>query len=272
MIAAANPPTVPAFVAFDELAEHYDKVFTRSLIGSAQRAAVWRVMRRVFKTGDRILEVNCGTGEDAFFLARHGMTVVACDGSSQMVEIAVRRGAERQQASVSFRVLRTEDIGVFRGQAPFDGLLSNFSGLNCLCDVPAFFAKTAELLRPGAGVVLCMSSRVCAWEVAWFGLRGRWGEALRRIPGQTVAVVHGRHIAVWYPRISTVVHAASPWFRAEMIAGIGITVPPSYAENWAQRHSKLMGRLAGLDRRICRWPVIRSAGDHFLLVFRRSEV
>ena len=67
----------PAGLAFDTLAERYDDMFTNSLICRAQRDAVWSMAIRTFRRGDRILELNCGTGEDALFLAHHGITVLA---------------------------------------------------------------------------------------------------------------------------------------------------------------------------------------------------
>jgi len=48
--------------AFDTVAEDYDRIFTNSAIGRAQRDAVWEVARTVFSPGSRILELNCGTG------------------------------------------------------------------------------------------------------------------------------------------------------------------------------------------------------------------
>jgi ubiquinone/menaquinone biosynthesis C-methylase UbiE len=68
-----------ATAPFDVLADTYDEVFTRSLLGKAQRAQVWRVLVQAYSTGQRVLEINCGTGEDALFLARRGIAAVACD-------------------------------------------------------------------------------------------------------------------------------------------------------------------------------------------------
>lgn len=101
-----------AGLAFDSIAEQYDDIFTRSLIGRAQRDAVWDVLRRTFRTGERILELNCGTGEDALFLSRLGVSVVACDASKRMIAVAARRmalmsGSTRATGSASHRAHRS---------------------------------------------------------------------------------------------------------------------------------------------------------------------
>jgi SAM-dependent methyltransferase len=229
-------------------------------------------MHRVFRKGDQVLEINCGTGEDALFLARHGIGVLASDASARMVEVASRRVDVEQPLAQepNFRVLRTEDIATLMPQAPYDGLLSNFSGLNCVQDLHQFFVHAAALLRCDAAAVLCMSSRVCAWEIAWFILRGQLQRATRRLSGHTVAMVQGCRIAVWYPSISAVLQAASPWFRAESVAGIGIAVPPSYVESWARKHPKVVRALGAIERRISKWPVCRAIGDHYVVVLRRN--
>ena len=73
---------VPAAgAAFDRIAPDYDRRFTDSLIGRAQRDAVWKVLTRTFRRDDKILELNCGTGEDAIYLASNGISVVALDAS-----------------------------------------------------------------------------------------------------------------------------------------------------------------------------------------------
>ena len=61
--------------AFDTLAESYDTIFTSTIIGRSQRSVVWAKAAAVFRAGDRVLELNCGTGEDALFLARRGVAL-----------------------------------------------------------------------------------------------------------------------------------------------------------------------------------------------------
>ena len=95
-------------LAFDSLAGKYDELFTRSLIGRAQRGAVWDVLLDIFEPGSHILELNCGTGEDALFLARHDCSVVACDASGQMIQTA-RQRMQSEDPDASDRVQASTD-------------------------------------------------------------------------------------------------------------------------------------------------------------------
>ena len=63
--------------AFSELADSYDDMFTDTSIGRVMRSAVWARLGATFVSGDRILELNCGTGVDASWLGTRGVQVIA---------------------------------------------------------------------------------------------------------------------------------------------------------------------------------------------------
>ena len=85
-----------AAVAFDRVASSYDELFTHTAIGRAQRKQVWEKLLAAFPPGSRILELNCGTGEDARFLAaRH-------PGRE------IRLAGDVQTAAEHFRIVRNE--------------------------------------------------------------------------------------------------------------------------------------------------------------------
>ena len=73
--------------AFDSFAADYDRSFTTSAIGQRLRAAVWRRLDAAFRPGDRVLELNCGTGEDAVYLGRRGVHVLTTDISTEMLTV-----------------------------------------------------------------------------------------------------------------------------------------------------------------------------------------
>jgi ubiquinone/menaquinone biosynthesis C-methylase UbiE len=263
-----------AATAFDRVAHSYDDVFTRSVIGRAQRNQVWQRLLAAFSPGERILELNCGTGEDARFLAQKGRSVVACDASSVMIEVAKGRGkleAGSGSAGTEYRQLANEDLSALLGQETFDGAFSNFSGLNCVADLQPVARNLARLVKPGGRVLICVWSRVCVAELAWFLLRGQVGKASRRLSGKAAARVGGVTIEVSYPTVRTVRRVFSPWFRLESHRAVGLFVPPSYVESWARKHDQLFARLEKLDQVFSSLPMFRVAGDHMLLEFVRCD-
>jgi|SRR5208282_607407 len=258
--------------AFDRVAASYDDLFTRTAIGQAQRKQVWRRLLRAFAPGERILELNCGTGEDARFLALRGRTIVACDASSRMIEVAVARTQrDAKGADIVFRQVANEDLGMLPRQQTFDGAYSNFSGLNCMADLQPVARNLASLVKPGGRVLLCLWSRVCLGELVWYLFQGRASKALRRFSGRAMARVGESVITVSYPTVGDVQRIFAPWFQLERRCAVGLFVPPSYVESWARKHETALGHLEKMDRVFARLPVFRDVGDHVLLEFTRCS-
>jgi ubiquinone/menaquinone biosynthesis C-methylase UbiE len=259
-----------AGAAFNGIAQDYDQIFTDSLIGRAQRDAVWKVLARTFRTNDRILELNCGTGEDAMFLAGNGISVFALDASRQMIVRAEQRLQHSSaQIPVVFYELPTERIGELHPETQYDGAFSNFSGLNCIADLGTVAASLAGLVKPDGRLVLCLSTRFCLIEILYYLALGQWRKALRRCKGYAEVTLDGVQFTVYYPTIRRICRSFAPYFRLYSCTGIGVAVPPSYLETWARQHPRLFLLLRRLEERLATLPILRSTGDHVLLRFER---
>jgi SAM-dependent methyltransferase len=259
-----------AAVAFDGIAASYDDLFTRSVIGRAQRKQVWRKLLHAFPQGSRLLELNCGTGEDARFLTARNRSVLACDASAAMITIA-NRYSQPRRANLQYLQLANENLDLLGEQGPFDGAFSNFSGLNCLDDLRPVARNLAELVRPECRVLLCLWSRFCLAELFWYLLHTQASKAIRRINGKATATISGITISVYYPTVRAVRKLFSAWFRLESQSAVGLFVPPSYTEEWIRKHDMLLPRLESLDQHFAEWPVLRNLGDHVLLEFVRCK-
>jgi ubiquinone/menaquinone biosynthesis C-methylase UbiE len=269
-----TPSPTPSVHGFDAIAEEYDGLFTYSSIGKAQRASVWEEMDRAFSAGQRIVEINCGTGVDAVHLAERGIQVVACDASARMIDVARRRlYASPLRRHIDFRVLATEDIHQLESARLFDGVLSNFAGLNCLSDLSSVARDLARLVRPGGKVVLCLFGRYCLWEFVWYALQGKFKKAMRRLGKQKISasLAPGNRVWIHYPSLGSLHVAFAPHFRLMRWKGVGIFVPPSYLEPWAARLAGLLRLAAKFDALIARWPGFRSLADHVVLTLERVE-
>ena len=258
----APAPAGPAASPFDALAADYDRSFTESLLGGVLRRAVWRRLDPAFVSGMRVLELACGTGEDAVHLGERGVRVLATDASGEMVEAARRKVVRRGLAGVvEARRLPFERLGELP-DAAFDGAFSNFGGLNCAADLPALARDLARLLRPGAPLLLCVMGPLVPWEWLWFGLHGDLRAAFRRFRR---GGARWRGLEVFYPSPGRLARPFRPGFRLARRAALGALVPLPAAEPWARRHPALVARLDARERRWeTAWPLPWLA-DHYLL-------
>lgn len=267
-------PSHPPIAAFDAVADRYDRSFTESKIGRAQRAAVWEQLEKAFDPGDRVLEIGCGTGVDACFLASRAITVVACDNSPRMIRITERRvNHSRVQSFVQPRLLAAEELRSLRSAVRFDGAFSNFGALNCVDDLRSLASDLAGLLRPGAIALLCWMGPCCAWEIAWYLAQGRAKKAFRRLRrgGVTARLAEDAVVRVHYPSVRHICRMFLPEFRLKSLYGIGVSLPPSYVENWVASRPWWFGACAKADSVLGRCPGVRVLADHILLRFERMS-
>src|SRR5262249_45972639 len=242
--------------AFDALAAQYDELWTRSKIGRLQRLAVWKRLDALFRPGDTLLDLGCGTGEDAVHFMNSRIRVCAIDASPEMVRIACSRGVNAARLPI-------EEIGTVRGS--FDGVISNFGALNCVPKLDLLRGSLARLVRPGGYLAICLLGCFCLWETAWYLLRARPRTAFRRWARQGVVSALG--VRVLYPSTNQLRQAFAPDFSLVDWCGVGISIPPSYITGLSDN---VLNRLAVFERSVSDVPPWRSLADHRLLIFRRS--
>ncbi|MEO8372081.1 MAG: methyltransferase domain-containing protein, partial [Candidatus Solibacter sp.] len=237
---------------FDRMAADYDAQWTATPVGRAQRDQVWRVLDAMFPSGSRVLDVGCGTGEDALHLMARGVDVLAVDASQAMVAIAQSQG-------VATEVRRAEDLVELAGT--FDGAISNFGALNCVADLPSVARELGRVVRPGGRVAICLIGRCCLWESLYFGLRMQFRKAFRRRRASSY-----RGMTVYYPTVAEVRAAFAEGFELGEWRGVGLLVPPSYVK----LPSGVVRALAACDRVLAGLPLLRAMADHRLFVLVRK--
>ena len=265
-----QPQLGAAAAAFDGIAGEFDSRFARWRSVELQRTAVRQSLLSTFSRGARLIEIGGGTGEDALWLTRHGREVMMTDASPAMVEAAsIKSGGSLRTAAFA-----AEDFGELvdqiGGEPAFDGAYSVFAALNCVSDLREFARHLAQILTPGAPLLLILFGTCCPLEILVEMLRGRPRNAFRRFRrGDVPARLAGREFRVRYHRRRDVEEMFAPWFVLESVKGIGIFVPPSAAEPWISKHQKLLNALAGLDR-LCA-TTLAPFGDHVLYHLVRTD-
>ncbi len=272
---------VGASAAFDDLANDYDRTFSHRTLGRWLRQSVHSRLR-AYTAGDRVIELGCGTGEDALWLAQRGVRVVAIDASAAMLSVAERK---LRSAGLADRVrLQQVDLNApptdlqraLAGDEPvnnelFDGCLSNFGALNCVGARPALAGAVASVMRPGARLTVVVMGPVCPWEIASFTLRGRLPSACRRRRGRARAPIGDHTVVVDYPTPRRLRRELTPWFRALGTRGIGVLLPPSQLAHLVERRTAAFERLRRWEERIAHLRPAAWLSDHYLLEMERRD-
>lgn len=257
--------------AFDAFAASYDSDFTHSLLGKLLRQRVWEVYARHFQSGQRVLELACGTGEDALWLAGRGVQVTATDGSAEMVRVARAKAAVAGLTPlITTQQLSLQELGAghFKGQEQFDGAYSNFGGLNTIGQWQPLAEALAGLVRPGGRVVLVPMGPFCPWEMIWSLGHGQPRQAFRRLGARAEARIGPVTIPIWYPTARRLQAVFVPWFDHVRTESLALWLPPTYLGHLVNRWPALFDRLCRLETATARFT--GGWGDHYIIVFQRK--
>jgi ubiquinone/menaquinone biosynthesis C-methylase UbiE len=264
--------------AFSQQAGGFDAYDSGNTINQYKRQRVRKhVLRHLAAghAGDKdptILELNAGTGIDAAYFASKGFCVHATDIAGGMQE-KLREKMQQQGLSdkVTTELCSFTALDMLRQRGPYDLIFSNFAGLNCTGELDKVLRSFAPLVKPGGQVTLVILPGFCLWETLLF-LRGKWRTAFRRlVSGRkgTQSRVEEHYFTCWYYSPSYVVRALKDSFDLLSVEGLCTMVPPSYIEQFAEKHPVAWRRLRAMEEKWKeRWPWA-TIGDYYIISFRK---
>jgi SAM-dependent methyltransferase len=245
--------------AFARAAKSCDAGFGANPAGLVFRHTFVRRLLELFPAGAWVLDLGCGSGEDALALASRGRRVVGTDPAPRTIAIAREQAAAHSLAepALRFEVLAAESVAALEG--PFDGAYSDFGALNS-ADLEAVGRALAAALRPGAPVLLSLTGPWPLPAIAARALTGV-GESRRGSEPQ----VAGVPVATSYPTPREAREALGPCFAWRGGFALGVLMPGPAQAGFAARSPQAFGLLAMLES-VCRgWPLLRALGDHYVL-------
>ena len=250
----------------------YDSALLQNRVFSYYRAISLGELESAFKPGDRLLELGCGTGEEAVHLAKRGISVLLTDASDSQVESARRRiQREKLEHLLTARVLAIEELDTLKrelGEGAFDGAYSSFGALNCASGMERLPADLHSLIKPGGRFICSVMNRTCGWEI-FSGLASlRPGNAFRRL-GEPAAGIDGvpdSRVNVRYFTQGQMEDIFRPLFQIEGSRDLPM-LPPPYLDG-VFRH--LPGYLEWASKK--KDGALRGLGDHMFIRMRRCTL
>jgi ubiquinone/menaquinone biosynthesis C-methylase UbiE len=257
-------------VPFDHIASSYDSSFTRAPIGQLQRKQVWNYLEKITTQlpGLDILELNCGTGEDAVLFSEKGFNIVATDVSEEMLKVTQEKVQQySMQHKISSHYLDLDSFDDTLFQKKFDLVFSNFGGLNCINpeSLQKLFDKIPAVLSPDGRFVAVIMPKFCLWESVYFFLKFQFKNIFRRWTKKSIdAGLPGAVVKTWYYSPSQI-KSWAPKFSAVKSKPIGLALPPSYLQTFFSKHKHFLARLNSLEKKLNSWSLFSGMADHYLI-------
>lgn len=256
--------------AFTKQAPIFDQLYTGDRIIQYKRQRVREHILQSLLPEQSMLELNCGSGEDALFFADHGFRVHATDISEGMLNV-LKNKMEGKSGKITIEQCSFTELELLKNKGPFDYVYSNFGGLNCTCELHRVLHSLNHLLNPGGMVTLVIISRFCLWETLLL-LKGKLKTAFRRFFSAKGRKAHieGKYFKCWYYSPSFIKKHLKDHFEFLALEGLCTLVPPSYMEGFAEKHPSLFDFLTKKEDKLkAAWPWNR-IGDYFIISFRKK--
>lgn len=258
-------------VPFDHIASAYDSVFTHTSIGQFQRKSVWNYVERIIPGlyGFEMLELNCGTGEDALMFGERGFNILATDISQEMLKVTNKKAEQfSMQHRISSRYLDLEAFDETVFDKKFDLVFSNFGGLNCINpeSLKILFEKLPLILKPGGRFIGVVMPKVCLWESFYFFIKLKFSRMFRRMTSEPViANLHGASLKTWYYSPATIRRWSKGKFRLRGLKPVGLAVPPSFLQTIFNHRPRLVSLLNRVERTFFQHRIWSRMSDHFII-------
>jgi ubiquinone/menaquinone biosynthesis C-methylase UbiE len=256
---------------FDHIASNYDSVLSRSAIGQLQRKQVWRYLQKITPqlSGLEILELNCGTGEDAMLFSEKGFNIVATDVSEEMLKVTIQKANQfSMQSKVSSLYLELDSFDETVFDKKFDLIFANFGGLNCINpeSLQMLLRKIPPILNPRGRFIGVVMPKFCLWETAYLIMKFRLKKAFRRLTNKEVLrSFEGTHIKMWHYNPSQVRKWAGEKFSKIATIPIGFALPPAHFEKRFINRKRLLLRLNAIGKRTENISFLSGMADYFLI-------
>jgi len=253
---------------FSKLYDQYESLNKESIIDQYMRQKVYEHIERFLKPNASILELNSGSGIDAFYFAKKGFEITGtdiADGSKLHFEKKIQ---EYNLRNVTFKNCSFTNLEAI-GTDHFDYVFSNFGGLNCTDSLDKVVESLNRILKKDALVTFVIMGKLYPWDWIYL-LKGRVQRALMRLrKGGVYAHIGGEAVKVFYHTPNKVKNEMQKYFDYIKSENLGVFFP-SVNHQSITKHTKLIKRLISLDFKVSKSKILPiGIGDYYIITFKK---
>jgi ubiquinone/menaquinone biosynthesis C-methylase UbiE len=254
--------------AFTRQSPVFDAIDAGNTLINRMRTIVRAEAIRHMRPGQELLELNAGTGIDAFWFAEHGLRVLATDDAPGMIDRMRAKQRSAPGAAVEVRSCSFMHLEAVSDRR-FDHIFSNFGGLNCTDRLDLVLQGIDRVLRPGGTCALVVMPRFSPWEVL-AALKGRFRFAFRRFVRKgTPAHLEGITFTCTYYGPGYITEHLGPGYEVIAQRALSLVVPPPHHELLPRRWPRLLRALHTFEEAIAHRRPFHAWGDHVLIILRK---
>lgn len=258
--------------SFNKIADTFDEDDSANEILQWMRNSVYEIYFSYFKKGDRLLELNAGTGIDAVYLASNGIKMIATDISNEMIEkIKLKIREKNLQEMIRAENISFDELNIIE-ENNFDGTVSNFGGLNCINNFDILSKSLSDKIKPGGRFIAAVMNSFCPWEIFYYLVKFDSGNAFRRFHKEGIeAGLSEFKIKTFYFSPQEFALRFKKHFETEKIYSLGLFTPSPYLYGIYNKVKPLVKLLMKLDNLSKGYFPFNRYGDHFVIVLKRNQ-
>ena len=260
--------------AFDGVAESYDEHIMKNPMNLWLRDRSLKLMAKVFRPGDVVLEIGCGTGTETLALAKRGVRVIASDISSRMLDVLKRKaeaeGLRSRVVPIHCRPYEIMSRIRDEGYDSVDGAYSTYGAVNTEPRLDDMLSGLHQVIRPGGSLVLGVWNKFCIYELVGYAIRARPAMAVARLRNP-VPVGRSRFCVTTNSfSVGSLDDIVRRRFTRVGLYGVEILLPPSNLVRYLPP-GPLLNLVKTAESALEPTFPWNRLGDHFLAVYLRNE-
>jgi len=145
---------------YNEIALDYDAILDKDNTNKNVRSKVIEYFTANVKPGI-VLDFGGGTGKDTEWMIKKGYSIIFCEPSPAMRQIAIEKTKkEFSTTAIDFVAHEFSDFRSWQTTIPFkekaDAVLANFAVINCIPDIELLLEKMLLVLKPGGHFIMLL--------------------------------------------------------------------------------------------------------------------
>ncbi len=254
---------------FSEAASIYDEKIQSNFINAGIREKEVESVVLRYKNGWEVLEIGCGTGEEARkVMESTGCNLTCVDISKGMIDFA---SSKMKQLGLEdrFRGIRMPASSIGSISGTFQIIYSFNGALNNEPRLLTFFNSLKDVMVIGGFFIVSIRNRFSLGEILADLARFKFSNLFNRFSGEMIVEVVGNGIKSHYFYDSEFMKLVPPCFKLEQMRGLGIFVIPSYYERINSESARSF--LKRLETAFTDLPLFKHLGDETLFVFQKVQ-